>query len=632
MVLYERQHILFAAVATFLVSWVATSGVQAEVEEQRGAVTVTSMPSGVPTLRVGTGPGCTYNTISEAISDAPASGAVIRVNLGTYNEFVGIVNKNITLIGGHGNCSDTSPNDISTVNRGGAGPAVGFIATSGSYTMQIVNFDLVNGDGIVLPFPPVPLPAGGLTVFSSDGSSVNAVVENSWITNNTTDMIGGAGLAVVGEGANFVFLGQGSRIFSNHATSTTARGGGIYCGGASHSLTMAGGRISQNFTGTPAGSNGRGGGAFIETGCKFDFYAHGSTMLSQNLSGGGGGLYVGEGGQATLAGRTFQLPPDEPVSTHPLRVEGNGATLSGTDGRGAGIWVNGGVAILSAAWVLNNDNEQGNGGGIAVTGGGEVILNRNVGSGNCHTALECSLVRNNRAGDTGGAIYVQGVGSNAIITDSVIRNNSAQAVASTEVFLSQNGRARLASTLIYRDDGPSGPVGDPLAPPNYVFWLSADSRLDMLYSTVARTGVNNAIFRMGSTSADLFLRGSVVHDPAVNMHLTSGTPYVDSDCVLWHNDSLTGLGGGGFHTRNTVGNPGFIAPDSYNFQLQAGALTRDYCDSNTQGFGPPPTFDIRGQARGTSSGGTVLHGMFDLGAFEMGTDAIFSDRFELNPF
>jgi hypothetical protein len=98
--------------------------------------------------------------------------------------------------------------------------------------------------------------------------------------------------------------------------------------------------------------------------------------------------------------------------------------LAGNTNAGGGIWANSATVNVHATWLQENNSQNGNGGAIAATGGAIVNLDRAVGNTNCHTSLECSRIINNRAGDTGGAVYVQHAGSEINIDATVIRNNA----------------------------------------------------------------------------------------------------------------------------------------------------------------------------------------------------------------
>jgi hypothetical protein len=590
---------------------------------------------GPVTLRVGST--CTYATIQAAIDAAPGdvAGAIIRIRQGSYSENLFIGTKNIEIIGGHSNCETTTPTNRSTISGvGGTASAITFFpGSSGGITSRSLilrRLSLVGGTGTALA------PGGGLSVVSNSGTETHVTITDVDIGLNNGLRGGGISLVQTGtEGGGSLGM-QNVLVNANTVTGDNPFGGGLYCNGEFQVLKI-GGEIGSNVAGTTGNTNARGGGVYLD-GCDMAWYAHnesvGTGRLRNNtVHGGGGGIYAMGGSEVLLIGALLNLFGD-PVSTRPLIIETNEALAAGTNGRGGGIWANNATVNLQATWLQENNSENGNGGAIAATDGAIVNLNRAVGNTNCHTSVECSRIINNRAGDTGGAVYVQHAGSEINMDATVIRNNASLSGAGATLFASQDGRIRVVNSLITRGSGAVGLPDSPSNQPNYTFWLSAGSRIDILYSTIADSEPNTAVFRFGSTNSDLFLRGSILHEQSgVNpAFLTSETPYVDTDCSMWHSNQLTTLGGGGIHTRNRLADPLFINRTTGNFMLGHESQARDYCNSDTAGFGPPPATDLRTRTRGVFSGQTALHGLYDIGAFEMLPDGLFSDRFEQSLF
>lgn len=587
---------------------------------------------GPVTLRVGAG--CTYATIQAAIDAAPntASGAIIRIRTGTYTENLFIGTKNIDLIGGHSSCTASEPTNRTTINGAdGTQSAVTFFVSTGggqsSRSLMLRRLTLINGSGNLLS------PGGGLTVLSSSGILANVTIDDVIIGLNAGLRGGGVSLIQTGSTGGGIVTMLNTVLNVNSVSGDNPHGGGLYCNGDFQVLKIGGG-IVGNTAGTAGSNNARGGGVYLDE-CDLTWFAQnegsGEGRLRNNTShGGGGGLYATGGAEIFLSGSSFTLFGN-PSSTRPLAIEGNQAMGSGADGRGGGIWAEDATVSLQATWLQENNSQSGNGGAVAATGGSVVTINREVGNTTCHTNVECSRISNNRAGDTGGAVYVRDAGSAINIDATVIRNNASIAGSGATLFASQDGHIRVVNSLITRGSGPVGLPASPSGDPNFTFWLSAGSSIDVLFSTVADSEPNTAMFRFGSTSTTLILRSSILHEQnGANLALISSgiTPAVDSDCMMWHSLQLEGLGGAGMHTRNILGNPQFINRDGGNFRLAMNSAARDYCDSSTAGMGPPPARDLVTQTRGIDSGGIVQFGLYDLGAFEMRTDVIFSDRFQ----
>ncbi len=608
---------------------------QALLTDDRPAVSNDPGRGGPVTLRAGVG--CTYTTIQAAINAAPSdtAGAIIRIRQGSYNENLFVGSKNIELIGGHSNCTTTTPSNSSSIGGSEAtSPVISFIPGTGGGTttrsLTLNRLNLVSGTGNALA------PGGGLSVVSNNGMTASVTVVDTNVGFNSGLRGGGVSLLQTSTGAGGSLIMQNVSIGPNTVSGDNPFGGGLFCDGAFEVLKI-GGEIISNTAGTTGDSNGRGGGVYLD-GCQMAWYSHnestGQGRLRNNaVYGGGGGLYATGGSEVFFVGALLNLFGN-PSSDRPLLVEGNEALASGTNGRGGGIWANDATVDVQASWLQENNSQNGNGGAIAATGGAIVNINRKVGNTTCHTGFECSRISNNRAGDTGGAVYVQHAGSEIIIDATVIRNNASLSGAGSTLFASQDGTMQVFNSLITRGTGPVGLPGSPSGQPNYTFWLSTGSRIDIFYSTIADSQPNTGVFRFGSTDSTLIIRGSVLHEQSgVNLaSLTTETPFVDTDCAMWHSDQLTSLGGLGSHTRNQLGDPLFIDRAAGNFRLSAESRARDYCNDSTAGFGPPPASDLETRSRGVFSGQTALHGLYDIGAFEMLPDGLFGDRFEQNPF
>lgn len=592
-------------------------------------------PAMAQTLTVGPpGQGCEHNTIQDAVNAAPPSGAVIRVRSGpgSFNEALLITNKTLEIIGGHSDCTTTVPTGSTTINASsGSQSVISFIPTpagGGAQTLTLKNLLLTGGTGNALTV------GGGITVAAGAGVQANLNLDNVDIGLNVGQRGGGIALLQPGSALPGNVTIRNSSISANRADGPDPHGGGLYCSGA-HTITKVGGEINGNRAGvTSDNPSARGGGIYLD-GCALNWFAHhtgsGSARLHSNISrGGGGGLYATGGAEATLFGHHVPLVlPVPPTSSRALTVSANTARGTGTDGRGAGVWADGADVTLHAVWLLENVNENGNGGGLAATDGAQVLVDRLANEISCHTPLECSLIRNNHAGDTGGAVYVQGTDTLIEIRDTVIRDNAAVVGSSAEVFLSQDGRINLVGSLLYRKAGDSGTPDDPQGPPNYTFWLSNGSVLNMVHTTVADTRPNSAVFRMGSSSAVVNLRSSIIHEQSgTDMTFTGGTaPLIDTDCMIWHSDALAAIGLPTSHSRNQVADPLFINRDNGNFQLQPDSPAVDYCSSSIPPIATPP-HDLLGRPRGIVTKESTLHGPWDLGAFEAQPDVLFSDRFE----
>ena len=615
-------------------------GLRELAEQQRARLDGEGAPQRgtVVTLRVGSG--CTYATVQAAV-DAAGSGAttttVIRVRSGTYTQAVNIASKNIRIIGGHADCSTTTPTGSSTIRppAGGGVNAVVFTPGTGGGTnersLELTHLRLEGGVGSALT------PGGGLTVLPIGAARAHVTLDSVVITGNQGLRGGGIALLQTGSALGGSLSMINTTIEGNSAAGASPHGGGLYCSGEGYAILKIGGEVTANTAGADGGANGRGGGIFLEQ-CQMAWFAQdattGEARLADNIAYGiGGGLFARDGAIVNWYGQHFFANR----STRPLRIQGNVARSS-AQGGGAGITSDSGASInLFATWLVDNRAEisgLAEGGAARVTGGGRINWNRTSSTAViCHHRTKCSLIRNNRAADLGAVVFASGTDSVASINQTWVSHNyHTAAMSSGSIVAFANARVRIESSVLTRaeklDDHPNP------ARPTRLLHLSSGGRIDMLYSTVAYHSMTVTPFLFMGLSPQLFLRGSIIVEPpglALGTDSSQAPPEIDSDCTLWSDASLTTIGTG-VHTRNLLtSNPGFLGPD--DFRLAEGSPAIDYCNSQTFGFGPPPEFDITGRARGVWTtpgllGSSPLHGPFDLGAFEMPVDRIFNDRFQ----
>lgn len=172
---------------------------------------------------------------------------------------------------------------------------------------------------------------------------------------------------------NKSYAGNGGGIYTTQATGISAgvtvstnsavHGGGVY---ASGSLTISGGTISGNT------ASGNGGGVFVRKSESGDAITHTMTggIIDSNSADVGGGVYTG-------AGATFDMSGGQ--------ITTNKATLytdrNPVHRRGGGVHIEGGAVFnLSGTAKINNNEADGNGGGVSNLGrltmsGGEISGN-----------------------------------------------------------------------------------------------------------------------------------------------------------------------------------------------------------------------------------------------------------------
>lgn len=602
----------------------------------RGGTTVT--------LRVGSG--CTYSSVQAAIDAASSSATtttVIRLRTAIYTEAIQIGSKNIDIIGGHANCTTTTPNDTSTIRNPSGNNASTILFAPGTgggtneRTLRLSNLHIRRGSGVSIS------PGGGITVLPVGAARGHVELDSVVIRQNEGLRGGGIALLQQGSALGGSLVMVNTSIRNNDVTGANPHGGGLYCSGDGYGILKIGGEIHSNTAGVDGSSTGRGGGIFLDAGCQLGWFAQGPAFgearLAENIAYGiGGGLFASNGAEASLYGQHFFANS----SSRPLRIQDN-VSRSSAQGGGAGIAsINGATVDLFATWTEGNRAEHvasgsSYGGAGRVTGGGRLSWHpTTAGNVPCHDRQRCSLIRNNRAGTLGAIVYVSGNNSLADINRTWASHNyNTDSPSSGSIVAFSNGRVSIRSSVLTRaekfDQHPNP------ARPTRLVHLSG-GRVDLIYSTVANHSLTVAPFLFMGINSQLYLRGSIIQEPAglaLGQDNAQGTPLIDSDCVLWSDPTLANIPADGAHTRNLLTtNPGFLGPEE--FRLAEGSPAIDYCNSQMPDFGNPPEFDLTGRPRGIWTtpgilGESPLHGPFDLGAFEMPVDRLFHSRFEAGP-
>ncbi len=616
------------------------STVRQLAERQRERLLGKPSPRSVTSVTLRVGSGCTYSSVQDAIDAASNSAStitVIRLRTAIYTEAINIGSKNIEIIGGHANCTTTTPDDTSTIRNPSGNNASTITFTPGTgggtneRTLRLSHLHIRRGAGVSIT------PGGGITVLPIGAAFAHLELDSVVIRQNEGLRGGGIALLQSGSALGGSLTMIDTTIRHNDVTGDNPYGGGLYCNGEGFSIFKAGGSVLSNSAGIDGGSNGRGGGIYLD-GCTMGWFAQGPVFgearLADNVAYGiGGGLYAVNNAEAGLFGQHLFAN----LSDRPLVISGNVARSSGQGGGGGVTSVSGAVVNLHATWTKDNRAELGgfaDGGAARVTGGGEIRWARTIGGVECHHRQKCSLIRNNRAGDSGAIVYARGSNSSARIDQTWADYNYHTSISgSGSIIAFLHAQVDVLNSVLARaekfDDHPNP------ARPTRLIHISTGGRVNLIYSTVAFHSLNTEPFLFVGLNPALFVRGSILQEPpglALGRDNSQEEPTIDTDCTLWSDETLSQLEANGSHSRNLLStSPGFLGPD--DFRLAKGSPAIDYCNTQTYGFGPPPEFDISGRLRGvwTTPGilsGSPLYGPFDLGAFEMPVDRIFQTRFE----
>lgn len=246
-------------------------------------------------------------------------------------------------------------------------------------------------------------------------------------------------------------------------------GGGLYSSG-SPGLTITGGVLSGNIANN--GGSGRGGGAIL---VQYSTLNITGAVLSGNrisaFDSGGGGLYNGDGANATLTGVTFS---DNFFAAEVVALGGgiynhSGGTLTVTNGTfsgnsastGGGVY-NEGTATITDSVLLNNT--AGYGGGIYTYNGDLTVMSSAI-TGNIATIkggginndygavaeIINSTLSGNQAENGGGAIYnLQTV---SIFNSTIANNTSPNTYAEKSGIWLDLGALNLSNSIVANNNG-----------------------------------------------------------------------------------------------------------------------------------------------------------------------------------
>lgn len=574
---------------------------------------------GTPTIRYA-GPGCAYSTIQAAIH-ASADGDVVRVVSGTYNEGLGIMSKDIELVGGFQDCSAQAPSGLSIINRGGSGLGMDIFypAAPSDPVREVVvqNFRITGGGGSGFN-------SGGVIVEGLPGRFQVRFV-NVQITGNERDSNGG-GLRILSTGdsagfAPFVTVDNESVIANNVAGEA---GGGVFCfsGFNNSDITML--RMGM----TPVyGNEATHGGGLAVNGCENVTLYNGGPIvfilptggfIGNSATGNGGGIHVSGGGNVRLRSTTFAGfgDPDEAGL-----ILGNSAQHGG----GAFVTGSGSLLTLESAYTVDNSATI-RGGGFSVQDGGRLKVARDLfqsgpcepvqSSGGVASRPPCSVIEDNQALG-GGALDITG-DSSAYIYQTFVRGNSAGGLGGP-IVLAENSSSytgpdtevEIISSVMHDNSGGFG--------------VSAinNAVVDILFSTIAANPVTEfSASAVQGSIARVNVKVSIVEaGPTMTSMTGAGDALVELRCVIG-DLPLTSFPAATIHY--SLVDPEFIDPDNRDYRLGPTSPAIDYCNAQNT---PSGITDIHDNERGVTWNGPATNPApnpfphsnprYDLGAYEM---------------
>lgn len=342
---------------------------------------------------------CTEAAFDAALATASNGGGVITFNCGpnpvtiSFTVAKTVVLGNVTIDGGGRIVLKAGNNERH------------FFAGSG-VTFRLRNITLREGDALV---------SGGALELS--GATVT--LDNVQLLNNASLVTGGA-----------IYCYDGTLTVNNstlQGNTAAERGGAIYNDGCT--VTIANSTLRSNRT---LNSISQGGAIFNQTAGQLTIN---QTLLQDNQSPDGGGLYVASGSSATLTGATLRanhggygggLENSGEVSITQSLLDGNTVT-----GSGGGLWNLDGHVVMKQTTVRNNRAYEG--GGVNSYGNAVELTNVNI-------------TDNVATGSHGGGIYHGG--GTLFVTNATISGNRANAAAGNGGGVYQNSNDNLTLTNV----------------------------------------------------------------------------------------------------------------------------------------------------------------------------------------
>lgn len=580
---------------------------------------------------VGSGAGCTHSALSTAlaaaIADASPGPHVIKLDTITRsiaNYEIADPAQDITLVGGHANCTDALPTagERSTLsNSSGPGARLLSISNPNADDRRVITLQHITLRGGAAP-PDIGwggaiLATGRVTVHLQRG----VIIEDNQASNG-----GGVALLNLTSDVNqftTLFLQQGAQIEDNQATG--------------------------------AGSSGNGGGIYALGGTRVILWDGGIGFNTARRA--GGGLFLGD----ALA-RAEIAPENGPEVVLIHNNTAGQATFSASEGFGGGIATNQGLVsvtgfkngVAHGLWLLNNTANFG--GAVHATGpttGIRTVVN-----------LRNTMIYNNAARAQGGALYshngVQWLvdhdreGACPLLGPTVpcsyIAENRAElagggSVGGGVLFMSADGGslhgvADINRTLLEGNEDVNGlaavaeastggrinlrrsvMVGNSAGGPGTQRTLIGVSGtdIDFLYNTILDNDIDGFFFRNGGV---LRPQGSIWWDPGATVQFVASgaTMAFNTVCLVTH---------------TTSGLPSGVAASAWTtaprlddtFSPRGNSPAVDHCHTT----GVDPGDDLYGRSAEPDVPGVANHlGTTDLGAVEL-VDALYANSFGNRP-
>lgn len=515
-------------------------------------------------IRVGLdgNPDCDYNNIQEAI-DNSLPGDEIRLanhDMVYFENNILVGKHDLSIRGGYSTCSSNVPTENAhTIVHSLSEVTIFKVNTLGANPRPVVDFS-----NLFL--------RGGFNAISLDNNNPSAVnVFNSVISGNR--------YAIQSMGPNGYIGLTDSLIDSNTH-------GGIVCADPNSYLQISNSVVSNNHA-TAFDS------PLDILDCEVEIN---DSSITSNSSKYNGGAINMRGGKLVL---------------NSVKFDGNMAD-SDSDGSGSGgaIHTSQNTEIIARSTCFQNNIAQ-NGGALALTGGSSYTGVRTGNANGCHK------YKANKAFVSGGAIYLEGTGTSALISGAVITDNRADSGVVAVVFDGPNLTIR--NSLVTSN----GALGEGEFSDQYLFETGGIgigmNNLEIQYTTISDNEHTGVILKNGFLS-NLEVYSSIIYESDGVIYEGDAQASSIFDCLVAHESGSLTNG-----SEILVSDPLFNDQDNGNYFLSANSPAIDLCS----GLGPETNFDYENDSRGIDDPSIInQNGPFDAGFDEFDYRILFRNGFE----
>jgi hypothetical protein len=519
--------------------------------------------------RVGSGPGCTHTTLSDAVRDAfPSRNTTIYITR-TASPGGAFIVGNFEISGGFDDCLATSPTGRTVIDAGGQSRLFLIGEARGGTNVKLRNLELIGGrtDDI----------GGAILVKAGSQGEVRATLSNVWIHGNRANK-GGAIALTQRTRAPAILALHDTRIYDNEAADRIepdgyvhpGMGGGIHCEGGESSVILSTGTVISRNRATE-------GGGLRVFGC--------GVRTEGSLSQFGDGFFDnrathGAGIDALGAVVDFSSP-----GSH-YEIAGNRATQSG-----GGIRLRAGASLDGSNLMLTNNHAGDRGGALAVEDGS---LARIYSRSGC-SRLNCGTLKQNSAGRLADAAWVLS-GTLKLVRAEVSGNG----VEGSDAIIVATGASEVSA------DGLVATANRGRA----IFAFHGHSTGLLEFLTVHGNHLGEGEVVRSHSQRSVFIRASILSEefPTSVLERAPGSP-IGMQCLLTHEAASIPDAG-----QSIVSKPFFIDAAAANFRLASDSPAIDFCTPVEWDKGP----DMDNRPRRIDADWVPnRYGVFDLGAYEV---------------